>query len=153
MLIFKDKSKGMEHKDQKSWFGRNWLWVVPVGGCLTVILLFIFGLGTIIFGVSKALKSSTPYEYAVERAISNTTVLEAIGENIETDGILQGNIALKNNTGSANLKIPIKGDKDKGTIIVEAEKQDEEWTYKELYVSIKSTQEDINLLNKAMEDN
>ncbi len=42
----------MENAQQKSWFGRNWRWVLPVGGCLTVILLFVFGIGALFFGVS-----------------------------------------------------------------------------------------------------
>jgi len=38
-----------EHTQQKNWFVRNWLWVVPVGGCLTIILLFVLGVGAIFF--------------------------------------------------------------------------------------------------------
>jgi len=51
----------MEVQQKKSWWGRNWPWVLPVGGCLTVILLLVFGVGAIFFGVTNALKNSTPY--------------------------------------------------------------------------------------------
>ena len=40
----------MEEIKQKSWFSQNWIWVVPVGGCLTLIVLAVFGLGAA-FGV------------------------------------------------------------------------------------------------------
>ena len=50
----------MEAQKQKSWFGRNWPWIIPVGGCLTVILFFVFGIGAIFFGVSKVMKNSAP---------------------------------------------------------------------------------------------
>ncbi|WP_298754097.1 cytochrome c oxidase assembly factor Coa1 family protein [uncultured Psychroserpens sp.] len=141
----------MEHVRQKSWFGRNWLWVLPVGGCLGVILLFVFGIGAAIFGVSKIIKESAPYEYAVEAAKSNSDVQLALGEAIDTDGLFEGNITINNSTGEANLKIPIKGEKGKGTIVVLAEKDDEGWQYEKLYVLIKETQEKINLLEKSME--
>lgn len=141
----------MENESRKSWFGRNWLWVLPVGGCLTIILLFVFGLGAIFFGVSKALKNSTPYEYALQSAKANPQVVTILGDAIETDGLLQGDISLKNDRGSANLKIPIKGNNGKATIIVIAEKQGDDWTYDELYVLIKETQEEINLLDTVME--
>jgi len=86
-----------EQLQQQNWFARNWLWVVPVGGCFTIILLFIFGIGTIFFGVTNVLKNSTPYEYAVELASNNSKVIEYLGESIETDGIMSGNISIKNN--------------------------------------------------------
>ncbi|WP_298893208.1 cytochrome c oxidase assembly factor Coa1 family protein [uncultured Psychroserpens sp.] len=141
----------MEHVRQKSWFGRNWLWVLPVGGCLGVILLFVFGIGAAIFGVSKIIKESAPYEYAVESAKSNGDVQDALGEVIDTDGLFEGNITINNSTGEADLKIPIKGEKGKGIIVVLAEKDDEGWQYEKLYVLIKETQEKINLLEKSIE--
>ncbi|WP_298900819.1 cytochrome c oxidase assembly factor Coa1 family protein [uncultured Psychroserpens sp.] len=141
----------MEQIRQKSWFGRNWLWVLPVGGCLGVILLFIFGIGAAIFGVSKIIKESAPYEYAVESAKDNNEVQLALGESIDTDGLFQGNITINNSTGEADLKIPIKGEKGEGVIVVLAEKDNEGWQYEKLYVVIKDTQEKINLLKKTME--
>lgn len=141
----------METVNHKSWFGRNWLWVIPVGGCLTVIALFVFGIGAAIFGVSKALKNSTPYVYALELANNNSEVTAALGENIETDGIFKGDISLKNNSGHADLRIPIEGDIGKGTIVLKGDKYDDDWIYEELYIIIKDTQESINLLEKSLE--
>lgn len=141
----------METVKQKSWFARNWPWVIPVGGCLTVILLFVFGVGAAIFGVSKALKSSTPYTYALEKATDNPEVIAALGQDIEPDGMFKGDISLKNNEGHADLKIPIEGEKGKGTLVVKGEKYNGDWDYEELYVIIKETQEEINLLDKALE--
>jgi hypothetical protein len=143
----------MEDVKQKSWFGRNWPWVLPVGGCLTIILLFVFGVGAVIFGVSNAITSSAPYEYAVEQASHHPDVIAALGENIETDGIMQGNISLENSDGGrVDISIPIKGSKGKGSVAVKGEKVDGTWHYESLYVIIKETQESINLLEKTLED-
>jgi hypothetical protein len=143
----------MEEVKQKSWFGRNWPWVLPVGGCLTIILLFVFGVGAIIFGVSNAITNSTPYEYAVEQAANHPDVIAALGEGIETDGIMQGNISIQNTDGGqVDISIPLKGSKGEGSVAIKGEKIDGVWHYESLYVIIKETQESINLLEKALED-
>ena len=141
----------MEVIHHKSWFGRNWLWVVPVGGCLTVIFLFIFGIGAAVFGISKAVKNATPYAYAVEQASNNQTVIEFLGEPIETAGIMSGNISLSDNHGNVDITIPLKGPHGRASVTIKGEKIDGEWNYDELYVLIKESSEKINLLDKDLE--
>lgn len=141
----------MEVQKQKSWWGRNWPWVLPVGGCLTVILLFVFGIGAIFFGVTKALKNSTPYEYAVDLAMNHPDVIGYLGEPVETDGMLSGNISLDSNGGDVDFQIPLKGRNGKGSLVVKGEKIDGEWIYEKLYVLIKENNEQINLLDKTLE--
>ena len=48
----------------------------------------------------------------------------------------------------------IKGPKGKGTLIVSGIRTNGEWAYEDLYVRIKETQEEINLLEneKVLED-
>lgn len=140
-----------EHAQQKNWFVRNWLWVVPVGGCLTIILLFVLGVGAIFFGVTNVLKNSTPYEHAVELASNNIKVIEFLGEPIETTGIMSGNISIHNDSGEVDINIPIKGPNGEASVIVIGKKIDGEWVYEELYVLIKETSERINLLEKILE--
>ena len=141
----------MEVQKQKSWWGRNWPWVLPVGGCLTVILLFVFGIGAIFFGVSKALKNSTPYEYAVDLATNHPDVIEIMGEPVETDGMLSGNISLDSSGGDVDFTIPLRGPNGEGTLVVIGDKIDNEWIYEKLYVLIKENNEQINLLDKNLE--
>ena len=141
----------MEEIKRKSWFGRNWLWVLPVGGCLTIIILFVLGVGAIFFGVSEMFTSSTPYSYAVERAFENKEVTRVLGKPLETDGIISGNISLENDDGEADFKIPIAGPNGKARIVVVANKTYGKWVYEKLYVLIKETHEEINLLDKDLE--
>lgn len=141
----------MEKGRQKSWFGRNWIWIVPVGGCLTLIIIGLIFIGTLFFGVTKMFESSTPYEYALEQASQNREVILILGNAIDSDGMISGNISIDNNSGSADFSMPIKGSKGKGRIFVVAEKKNGEWIYEKLYVLIKETQEEINLLEKELE--
>ena len=142
----------MEAQKQKSWISRNWGWLLG-GGCLLFIILAVVGVGSLIFGVSKMFTSSTPYKYAMEQTTINDTVISLLGEPIETNGIMQGNISLNNDDGEADFKIPIKGPKGEARIVIVATKSYGDWTYEELYVQIKATKEKINLLDKALEGN
>lgn len=141
----------MAHQEQKSWFSRNWLWFIPVSGCLGIILLFIVGIGAAFFGVSNLLNNVAPIEYGIEKATENKKVINLLGEPIEKTGIPNGNISLTNDDGTVEFSVPIKGSKEEGFLIIKGIKTNGEWTYEELYVRIKSTQEKINLLEKALE--
>lgn len=136
--------------EQPSWWKRNWKWVVPVGGCLTIIILFIALVGVGIFGVSKMFSGSEPYAYALEQVQSNEQVIELLGEPIETNGIMQGSINFSNGDGSANISIPIKGPNGVGKIYVVGEKRNDTWTYSELEVRIQENSEVINLLDEGL---
>lgn len=137
---------------QKSWFKRNWMWVVPASGCLTLIFLAILGVGSIFYGVTKVLTNSEPYEYAMEMAQNSTEVVVNIGDHIEKNGMTNGNISYNNGSSEADLKIPIEGSNGKATIFLKAHKNGDEWVYEHLYVVIKKTQQEINLLNSTLDD-
>ncbi len=136
---------------EKSWFGRNWVWVVPGCGCVGIILFVVFGLGAAFFGLKNFVTNSTPYEYAVEQAINNPEVINRLGEPVKTDGMMNGNVSIQNKSGNADFSVPIIGSNGAGTLIVVAERFDGKWVYEDLYVIIKETQERINLLDQSLE--
>ncbi|RZS99573.1 cytochrome c oxidase assembly factor Coa1 family protein [Aquimarina brevivitae] len=140
---------------QKSWFSRNWPWVVPVGGCLTLIILFFVFLGSVIFGVSEIMTNSDPYNDALAKVKEDSYVVGILGEPIEKDGMMQGNISYTNGKGKVNIAVPIKGPKGEAKIYVVGKKEFDEWDYQEMYVIIKETNEQIDLLgyeNQKTED-
>ncbi len=142
-----------DHIEQKSWFSRNWGWVVPLGGCLTIILVFIIFLGSVIFGVTELISESTPYKDAMAKVNQDEYVLNLLGEPIETNGIMNGNISFQNDEGSVDISIPIKGPKGEARLYVEGDKRNDTWTYNELYVIISETEEQIDLLGYEQNDN
>ncbi|RKF04114.1 cytochrome oxidase complex assembly protein 1 [Tenacibaculum lutimaris] len=138
----------MSEQRQKSWFGRNWLWFIPLTGCLGFILLIVLGVGAAFFGVSNMINNATPVEYAIELAAKNELVIKNLGEPIEKYGIPSGNISLTNDDGDVDFSIPIRGSIGEGTLVIRGIKIDGEWVYEDLYVRIRDTQEEINLLEK-----
>lgn len=141
----------MEEQRQKSWFARNWGWVLG-GGCLSLIVVVVLVIGGIIYKVSDAVKESELYTHAYAKTIENEKVIEFLGTPIETNGMGSTSYQYSNGSTTAELTIPIKGSKDEGSIIVNAEKVNDEWTYNLLYVKIDGETETINLLDVNIEE-
>ncbi len=132
---------------QPSWWKRNWKWVVPVGGCLTVIILFIVFVGSLIWGAASLIGDSQPAEYAMELINKDEDMIRLLGTPIEKDGMVQGNVNWSNGDKSANLTIPVSGPEGKGTLIVNARGKGEEWIYDRIEVLI-GDEEAIDLLEE-----
>lgn len=133
-----------------SWWKRNWKWVVPVGGCFTLIIIFVLFIGTIFYGVTSMLEGSLPYEYALEKINEDEELTAQLGKPIVKDGMVQGNLNYLNGDGKADMKIPISGPNGSGILYIKASSINEEWTYQEIRVEIKDN-EDIDLLEEESE--
>ena len=131
---------------RKNWWDRNWKWFVPTG-CLGLIVLFGLFIAGIFFGVTSMMKDSDAYKGAMTELQHNEIVKEKLGNHVETDGMVSGNISINNDTGNCDLQIPIKGSKGKGTLFVVAEKRGK-WKYSQMSVHIEATDEEIDLLAK-----
>ncbi|WP_299249277.1 cytochrome c oxidase assembly factor Coa1 family protein [uncultured Lacinutrix sp.] len=136
----------MEEIRQKSWFSRNWGWLLG-GGCLSIIVVVILVIVGAFYKISDSISGSEPYTYAFSQAIENEEVIGFLGEPIESDGMGSTNYSYKNGYSIAELNIPIKGPNGEGVIVVNAEKVDEEWQYSQLYFLEDSSTEIINLLD------
>lgn len=141
----------MTEVQQKSWFKRNWLWFVPTMGCLTLIVLFLLGIGSLIFGITNMISDSEPAQYALEIATESLVVIEALGEPIE-DGIASGSISFNDGDGDADLRIPISGPKGSATLRVVGEKYDGSWSYEKIYVILGDSDQRIDLLQEKLDE-
>ena len=137
-----------EYQQRKGWFARNWKWVVPTGGCLLIIILFIVFAGSLFFGLSTMMTDSQAYKDSMEAVTSNQEVIDILGEPIEPDGMQGGNFSYKNGVSSAEFSIPIKGPNGEATIFVVGSGVDDDWTYDAMEVHIDGTNEIINLLEQ-----
>ncbi len=117
----------------KGWFARNWLWLFPVGcalpvllcgGCFASVFMIVFG----------AIKSTVPYQSSVARATGDENVQQLLGTPVEAGFFVTGNIEVQNNSGKANLSIPISGPKDSATLNVVAKRENGQWIYSVMQV-------------------
>ena len=133
-----------QQPSQKSWWGRNWKWVVPLG-CLTPVVLVIGCVVAAFFAVSGLIKSSDVFLHSVAAVASNDAVKNALGEPIQPGLQLQGNMNVSNGGGNADITYNISGPKGAGTVHVVADRRDGVWTYQTNKVHINATNEDIDV--------
>jgi hypothetical protein len=129
----------------KSWFARNWKWFVPtlILGLVLLLALFVGGLLTFVFGL---LKSSEPYQHAVAVASNNPDVVRELGAPLAPGWYVSGNINVSENSGEANLAIPLNGKLRHGTVYVVAKKTDGVWTYTKLRMLVEGQESPIELM-------
>src|SRR5215475_2389661 len=106
---------------QPGWFARNWKWFLPtvVLGPILLATLFIGGVVSLVFGM---LKSSEPYQHAVDVAIHDTRATLELGDPITPGWYATGNINVSGAAGRAELEIPLNGKLRRGTLHVSATK-------------------------------
>jgi hypothetical protein len=136
---------GTDQLRQKSWWGRNWKWFVPLMclGALAALAAFAALILTLIFGLTK---SSDAYKLALARVENSSGVRAALGTPIEAGLFTSGSVSLSGPSGAAELAIPISGPKGRGTVFVAASKSAGRWSFNRLLVEIERTGERINLL-------
>jgi Cytochrome oxidase complex assembly protein 1 len=122
-------------RQQASWISRNWKWFVPVI-CIGAVVIAVGFFGLIYTAVSGMMKSSDAYKLAVQSAKTNPRVTREIGSPMKEGFFMTGNINLSNDSGLANLAIPISGPKGKGTIYAVASKTKGTWTFSSLVVQV-----------------
>jgi hypothetical protein len=120
-----------------------WIIVTVVLAVLLLAGLFIGAVGAAIFA---GMRSSDPYRFAMQTATHDPRVLSRLGSPVKAGWLVNGNINLRNDSGDADLSIPVSGPTHKGTIHVVGTKTGGEWTYQKLTLTVKDGPEGLNLL-------
>ncbi|HEV2863765.1 MAG TPA: cytochrome c oxidase assembly factor Coa1 family protein [Pyrinomonadaceae bacterium] len=115
----------------KGCWGRNWKWLVPTG-CLVLLIGVGAVVALIVFGVMSAVKSSEVYQGALRIVQSHPAAVERLGEPIKDGWFVTGNVNFQNESGNANLDIPLSGPKKSGRLVVQARYEGGEWLYEKL---------------------
>lgn len=126
---------------EQSWWKRNWTWALPIGGCLTLLIIIGISIATIFFGVTSMLEDSVPLEYALEKINSDPDIVEQMGYPIEKNGMIQGEFNLNNDEKRVDMKVPIQGTEDNGTLFIKATAKGDNWTYHEIRVVVQDDEE------------
>ena len=131
-----------------SWFNRNWKWVVSVACVLMLAIIggFIYAVFMLVFHM---MHSSGSYQQAMARARQDSTLMAALGTPIEEGFMMTGKINENDETGSADLTIPLSGPKGSAVLHLRASKSTGVWTYSDLQVNIDATNQRIDLLNNT----
>lgn len=134
-----------------TWFARNWKWLLPVGILLS-LLLFASFVGGILLVVESSFQHSDSYVQALARARADPQVVEKIGQPIEPGWMASGSIDVSGSSGDADISIPIRGPKGKGTLYVVAKKRAGRWEFETLQVEVTGHAGRIDLLRAKDEE-
>jgi hypothetical protein len=134
----------MEAEVRKTWFDQNWKWAVPLIALASLAVLACF-VGLILYGVMTMMKSSEPYQSAIQAAAQHPRVIAGIGAPVKPGFLTSGSLNLSGPSGHASLAIPIHGPNGEATVFVEANKVAGEWRYVHKVVQMGKTGERINL--------
>ena len=131
---------------QRNWWDRNWKWFVPVlcVFCVAFFLALILGIFALVFGM---MRSSTPYQLALQRAQSSPVVVAALGAPIKPGLLTTGNISSSGGDGKAQLAIPLEGSRHNATLYVRAEEIAGVWHYSVMAVAVDNGKQRIDLLD------
>ena len=122
-------------KPQRSWFGRNWLWFVPV-----LILLPVFcccgGGGALVWWGVSEMKNLPPYADSVTVAEQDAAVQQVLGTPITVPTVLgipnggEFDLSIDSSGQTFTANIPLNGTTASGTLRIEANSPDGvSWTY------------------------
>lgn len=116
------------------------------GGCFAIVAgffaLIIGGFAIVMFFFAN----SDVCKEALVKANASGAVRAALGTPLERGWMLGGSINVNGSEGSANVSFSVSGPKGKGTLHLEAVRQNGAWIYKQLQVTPERTGKPIDLL-------
>jgi len=136
----------MNDPQERTWWGRNARWLVPLIIILGMAVLFVGVFALAASFVMGLMKSSGAYKEGLARAKECPAVRAALGTPIKDGFFVTGNVNTGGTSGKADLAIPISGPKGKATLYILASKSAGQWSFSTLSVEVKGSSENINLL-------
>lgn len=125
----------------KSWWKRNWKWIIPTCGVIIISITIFFssGMGGIATDLAQAYADTELYEDALEKVKSNEKITELLGEikPIDNLAILEGQVKYTNNNTTVNSSIRIVGTSGNASMDISADRINNEWNYKKINIRIK----------------
>lgn len=111
---------------------------VLFAACLIACAVSIFGL----------MRSSEPYQMAMDVLLDDPRAARALGEPIEAGFWVSGSIQQSNADGEANLIIPVSGSHDRGRLYVYALREEGVWRLRQLTLETENYADRIDLLGE-----
>lgn len=123
-----------------------WIVVAAFLGVLMLVVLFIGAIATAVFA---GMRASDPYRFALHAATSDARVLSRLGSPVKPGWLITGSINVRNDSGDADLSIPLQGTVHRGAIHVVASKSEGQWTYQKLTLKVEDGLQSLDLLEPA----
>ena len=133
---------------EKTWLKKNWKWLMPVSGMLLICILFVSSIDGNFSDFAQAYSDTSLCQKAIDKTNKNERVIEILGrlEPIDKLAIMEGNAKYSNKGNSVEMTIRVTGNKGKAKMDFSADKNGQNWDYKNIKIRIKKTGEEIQIL-------
>ena len=122
-------------------------------GCCGALVLTLVGLlsvfGVAVFGFAfKTLRDSEAAQAALRESQASTALIEEIGEPMKMGWFLEGgvNVGVANNSGNADILVPIKGPKGTASVHAIGVREGGVWIMQEMTATVEGTGNTVDLL-------
>jgi hypothetical protein len=126
---------GQAPAQQRSWFSRNWGWLLGCG-CLSVLVGGALVVLLIVMLVFSAIKSTDVYKASLQQVQNSPAAQQQLGTPIVDSYYVGGNVNIQNNSGAADLQFPVSGPKGSGTVKVKATLTNGRWSITSLVLEV-----------------
>lgn len=127
----------MSYREERSWFERNWLWAVPLLGCLSVLVLPMCVCGGCMGALCATMRGQTSVMMdGVTRATTHPEVIAALGEPVRPSVPKNTQMRQNDDVGFIDVHVPLEGPKGTGVLHIVASGKDDAWTFQVLDVTI-----------------
>lgn len=117
---------------------------------LAVWVISIGGIGAMVVGLPRMLKSAGAYELTMDVVRSDQQVVAALGPDIHDRFWVFGQVSVNDNgTGFANYTIPIYGERGSANVISEAVREGNRWKIRQLIVNVEGRQKAIVIIRQG----
>ena len=132
---------------EKSWWKKNWKWVLPLSGCIAACTFVVISLITGVTDLAQAFADPSLYQNALAEANKNEQVILSLGKlgPIDKLAIAEGNAVYSDNNRTVAATVRVSGEKGKGKMDISADKTNGKWQYKNIRIRIKKTGEKIQV--------
>jgi len=135
----------------RSWWDKNWKWLIPIV-FFTICIVFFFSMtGNAAFRYGSVHLQPELVNKAYEMARKNELVTEKLGQLSPHNflRLIEGDVLYSNNNKTVAVTVNLLGSKKKGKLDILANKQNNHWIYQEIKVRIKKPiKETIMILKK-----
>ncbi len=136
--------------EHKSWIKRNKKWFISLIGLFAIIIVIFLssGLGEKITDISKAYADSALYENAILEVKKNEKAINALGEikSIDKMAITEGFVNYSEDNKKVKSTIRLKGTKGQGKLDILAERDKDNWIYKEIKIRVRGLKDPIIII-------
>lgn len=143
--------------NQWAWQNKSWAsveqfkqtqrnWAIAGWALLLASVLFILLMVGVVFAVLSSMKSSEPYQEAVEALHANPQAMQVLGQPVRT-GLPSGSISSENTSGNAELSFSVNGPNGSGKVYTTSQRQFGRWQAQQTVFEDASSGEYIDLLS------